>query len=49
MSGVSQGLVDIGVALQQFGVYVMPFITTMKTVDKSALNGIKILQQQYYY
>lgn len=41
MSGVSQGLVDIGVALQQFGVYVMPFITTMKTVDESALNGIK--------
>lgn len=41
MSGVSQGLVDIGVALQQFGVYVMPFITTMKTVDESALNGIR--------
>lgn len=41
MSGVSQGLVDIGVALQQFGVYVMPFITTMKTVDESALTGIK--------
>ena len=41
MSGVSQGLVDIGIALQQFGVYVMPFITTMKTVDESALNGIK--------
>ena len=41
MSGVSQGLVDIGVALQQFGVYVMPFITTMKTVDKSTLIGIK--------
>lgn len=41
MSGVSQGLVDIGVALQQFGVYVMPFITTMKTVDESVLTGIK--------
>ena len=41
MSGVSQGLVDIGVALQQFGVYVMPFITTMKTVDESTLTGIK--------
>lgn len=41
MSGVSQGLVDIGVALQQFGVYIMPFITTMKTVDESALNGIR--------
>ena len=41
MSGVSQGLVDIGVALQQFGMYVMPFIITMKTVDESALNGIK--------
>ena len=41
MSGVSQGLVDIGIALQQFGAYVMPFITTMKTVDESALNGIK--------
>lgn len=41
MSGVSQGLVDIGVALQQFGVYIMPFIATMKMVDESALTGIK--------
>ena len=41
MSGVSQGLVDIGVALQQFGAYIIPFIIVMKTVDESALNGIK--------
>ena len=43
MSGVANGLPNIGLMLSQFMINAMPFITGAKLVDKKVLTGIGIL------